>query len=212
MVDVGVHRLTRTRLGRAVYDALDALGVTGTSMYVFAVELDAADVDREPPDDVAVEVVRASELSPRPDEDFADLAPSDFVVLARDAAAPSADELRECDADAVRGWAFLTLERPVEVTELAATVRFDGAYLWDLYVDPADRGRGLGSALLARALSFAAEDRVDAAYALVAKDNAPSRRAFEARGFAAVDEVAYYRAFAWERRHGPLHGDREYSL
>jgi ribosomal protein S18 acetylase RimI-like enzyme len=91
-------------------------------------------------------------------------------------------------------------------------VRFDGAYLWHLYVDPEDRGRGLGSALLARALSFAAEDRVDAAYALVAKDNVPSQRAFEARGFEVVDEVAYYRAFAWERRHGPLHRDREYSL
>lgn len=212
MVDLGVHRVTRTRFGRALYDALDHLGITGTSMYVYAVELDAADVDREPPDDVALDVVRASELDVQPDEDFEDLAESDFVVFARDADARPAPELREADADAVRGWGFLTLERPVAVTELAATVRFDGAYLWHLYVDPEDRGRGLGSALLASALSFAAADRVDAAYALVAKDNVPSQRAFEARGFDVVDEVAYYRAFAWERRHGPLHREVEYSL
>jgi ribosomal protein S18 acetylase RimI-like enzyme len=195
-----------------VYDTLDAFGVTGTSMYVYAVDLEGAGVDRTPPVDVAVDVVRASALSVGPAEEFADLAPSDFVVLARDDTAPPAEDLRESDADAVRGWAFLTLERPVEVTELAVTVRFDGAYLWHLYVDRADRGRGLGSALLARALSFAATDRVDAAYALVAKDNVPSQRAFEARGFAVVDKVAYVRVFDWERRRGPLHREKEYSL
>lgn len=212
MGDLGLHRVTRTRFGRAAYEALRDLGITGTSMYVYAVELAAADVDRDPPDDVVVEVVRASELSVRPAAEFADLSPSDFVVIARDADAAPAATLGADAESAIRGWAFLTLERPVSVTALSATVRFDGAYVWHLYVDPADRTRGVASAVLAHALSFAAADRVEAAYALVAKDNVPSRRAFEARGFEVVDEVAYYRVFDLERRRGPLHADREYSL
>jgi ribosomal protein S18 acetylase RimI-like enzyme len=221
MGDLGVHRVTRTRFGRAVYEALDRLGVTGTSMYVYARSLEEYEPDREPPADVAIDVVRASELTVAPDPDFGDLRPADFVAVARDAEGPPATSL---DAGAVAdsgegggdtgvyGWVFLTLERPVEVTELSATVRFDGAYVWHLYVNPGSRGRGIASALVAAALEFAAGDRLDSAYALVAKDNVPSQRVFAARGFEVVDEVAYYRVLDWERRHGPLHRDKEYSL
>jgi len=212
MVDLGVHRVTRTGLGRAVYAALSRVGVTGTSMDVYATRLASTEVTREPPGGVRVDVVRASELSVRPAAEFEDLAPSDFVAVARAAEAPQAASLSRGDEEAVCGWVFLTLEGPVSVPELATTVQFDGAYVWHLFVDPGERGRGVASALLDATVAFAAGDRLDAAYALVAKDNRPSQRVFEAVGFEVVDEVAYYRVFDWERRRGPVHTDGEYSL
>ncbi|NHN40299.1 GNAT family N-acetyltransferase [Halorubellus sp. JP-L1] len=222
MVDLGLHRLRRSRPGRALAAGLSRLGLARTSMVVYARPLGSTDeeaaqfddvpsaVDEMPldatrsgetPPDVTLDVVRASELSIRPSPEFEDLAPSDFVVLARDASAP----------ESVHGWVFVTLERPVSVTELSTTVRFDGAYLWGLFVAPSERERGVATVLLSRAVAFAGSDRVEAAYALVAAENAPSRRAFETVGFEAVDEVSYQRAFVWERRRGSLHADREYS-
>lgn len=79
--------------------------------------------------------------------------------------------------------------RPVRVREVGGVVEPAGVCLWDLYVEPPYRGRGLGTALV----QFARMDDVVAdagtVEALVAADNEPSRRAFRAAGFAPAGRI-----------------------
>ena len=82
--------------------------------------------------------------------------------------------------------------------ELARLLRVDGAYCWRLYVRPSARGRGIGTAIVARALAAArtAFDS-DLFQALVAPDNLPSRRAFARLGFDPVERFTTVGAFGW---------------
>lgn len=98
------------------------------------------------------------------------LAPGDAVLLAR----------RD---GAVLGGCCVA-DRATYVPELRRRVRFPGAYLWDLYVRPSCRGRGIGTALIARAVELARSAfEARSIAALVAPDNFPSRAAFDAVGF-----------------------------
>jgi RimJ/RimL family protein N-acetyltransferase len=79
-------------------------------------------------------------------------------------------------------------DRPVYVPELQRRLDFDGAYLWRLYVDPEMRGRGVWSAIVARAVrASAGAFDADRTVALVAPDNLPSRKAFRNVGFRATE-------------------------
>lgn len=110
-----------------------------------------------------------------PDAVSASLDPDDVVVGAR------IDGL-------LAGYCVLS-DRPVRVREVGGVVEPAGVCLWDLYVEPPYRARGLGTALV----QFARTDDVVAdagiVEALVAADNEPSRRAFRAAGFAPADRV-----------------------
>lgn len=61
--------------------------------------------------------------------------------------------------------------------------------LWDLYVEPAYRSRGLGRTLLWRARTDGAVADADRVEALVAASNEGSRRAFRAAGFEPAERV-----------------------
>jgi len=170
VVRLGLWRLTRHERVRALYDRLSSAGV-------FLARLDrferpttgAAGTLPGPPDDVTTSVVGAAEWVPDRLE-CAPLAPGDRLVVAAAAGEPV-------------GWCCLS-DRPVYVPELHRRLRFEGAYLWRLYVVPDERDRGVGTAVVARAVRAAAErPGTDRIVALVAPDNVPSRKAFDALGF-----------------------------
>lgn len=79
--------------------------------------------------------------------------------------------------------------RDVFVREIGAVVEPSGVYLWDLYVQPAYRGRGLGTALLRRARAESAVPDGDTIEALVALNNHPSRQAFRSAGFEPTERL-----------------------
>lgn len=172
----------------AVERLLGALGVERSPLCVYATPLDDAgtgnddsngDSDGEiaAREEVTIEVRRASDLADISAPSFERLNPSDFVVLA------------STESAGVVGWTFLTVERPVTVDDRGVVVRFDGAYVWGLFVEESVRRRGVGSALVRAATCYASEGRASTAYVLVAADNDPSRRLFEHLGFALVDVV-----------------------
>lgn len=200
-----LRRCRESAPGRFLSRAASAAGVERETLYVYAAGLD--DVRRtEPPAGVAVSVNRATDVDSAADAEpsttppsasTAGVQPSDFVAIAS-----------EADGSPV-GWALVRLESPVTVEERGLTVRFDGAYLWGLFVDPRERGRGVGSALVAAASEFAASDRVRSAYALVAAENEASRRAFERVGYDRVEVVSRYRLPLVGRYVPALDGFRE---
>lgn len=102
--------------------------------------------------------------------------------------------------------------RPVRVEEIGGVVEPRGVSLWDLYVHPAFRGRGLGTALLRRARATEAATEAGTIEALVAAANEPSRRAFAAAGFVPTERVASVgwrdRRFRRTRPLGGLRGER----
>lgn len=73
--------------------------------------------------------------------------------------------------------------------DLAAAIDPGDVACWDLYVEPAYRGRGLGTALLRRARADALVADHGRVVALVAADNRRSRRTFRAAGFAPSDRL-----------------------
>jgi ribosomal protein S18 acetylase RimI-like enzyme len=64
------------------------------------------------------------------------------------------------------------------------------AYVCDLMVDPAERGRGLGRTLLRGALRVYPDVRLT--YSYILEDNTPSRRLFEGEGFTAHQRRLLY--------------------
>lgn len=85
---VSLWRFTRNRYARAVYDALQAVGITATRMYEYQVRVDHPDaIGSQPaPDGVTIEVVSASEVRARGvDLDFSlpvDVLDGELVVIA----------------------------------------------------------------------------------------------------------------------------------
>lgn len=185
-----VWRLTRNRYGRAAYDALAAVGVTATKMYLYRTEVDEELSRCDPPDGLAVDICARdpASLDPSTYADFADPEPEDVAVVAE-------------RGDRIVGYLFLTADRPKRVEPLAATFEFPGAYVWRVFVAPERRGEGIATALVGRALRVARREwGVDTACALVALDNRPSQWVFENNGFERRELLSYYRVAGVERR------------
>lgn len=117
---------------------------------------------------------RGSDVSANPSDAFDGLEPDDYVAMAA------------VDGDVV-GWVFVRVERPVTVARAGSELRFDGPYLWGLFVDPDVRGRGIGSALVTAATRFGSVGADVPVYALVEAENGASRRLFERLAFEQVD-------------------------
>lgn len=190
-VRLGLWRLTRHDRVRSLYGRLSEAGLFVAQLDRFERgTADAGDLP-DPPDDVETAVVPATEWVPdRLTE--APLAPGDRIVVARR------------DGRSV-GWCCLS-DRPMYVPELRRRLAFEGAYLWRLYVRPSDRGRGVGTALVARAVRAAGRGHTtDSVVALVAPDNVPSRKTFRGLGFRPTERFTAAGCLGAERhRRRPL--------
>ncbi len=179
----GLWRLFRNDAARRVYDGLAAAGVAFGVMRWYAGPAvgsepgragaeDAPDgSDSGAPDGVALRTVPADDARvPGRLTGAGDVDGGDVVVCARE--------------DGRTVGACLLGDRPVAVPELGVTVDPPGAYLWKLAVDPAERGRGIGTALVRASRRAATDLGADGVWALVAVDNVPSQGAFESAGYA----------------------------
>ena len=165
---LGLWRLTRNDLGRSLYEALADRGVTFALMRWYEAEALDGPTDRST-DGVRLAPLEATGAS-GPDRLEPYREAGDVVVCAV--------------ADGHLVGHCLLSDRPVEVPEFETTLALDGAYLWRLFVEPSHRGRGVGTAVIRHARTVAAAAfGADAVSALVARDNRPSRRAFETAGF-----------------------------
>jgi GNAT superfamily N-acetyltransferase len=182
-MSVPLWRVTRSRPARELYDALTEVGVTATQLYQYERSLDAS-VDPNPPGAVDLDCRRLE----APTTVAGDrLEAGDLLVTATERGRPV-------------GRVFVSLDRRVRVAPLEATVHTSGAYVWRLYVRPSCRGRGIATALVARAIEAARERGARRAVALVAPDNRPSQWVFESCGFDRGRRHGYYRLFEWSRR------------
>lgn len=194
---VDYWRLTRNQYTRRAYDALKTLGVTATQLHEHEAVVDDIDDGRSstPPTDARIERLSASQVRARGiDIDFSipvDLRDGERVVIATAGGRPVA---RAVVTDAAAPYED-ALERAVPVT---------GAYVRKVFVVPDRRGQGIASATLRAALSLARDDlAAETMTALVAADNRPSQRLFEACGFERVAVHEYVRVgpfFRYRRR------------
>lgn len=176
---LGLWRVTRHPTVRRLYEHLDDRGVFLAQLDRFERPAtvtgggDGATLP-DPPAAVTLTVERADARLPDRLAD-APVAPADRVVLAwRDG-----EPVGHC----------LLSTRQVYVPELHRRLDPPGAYCWRLFVRRTARGRGIGRALVAAAVRWAAAaDRptVDTLTALVAPDNVPSRCVFATLGFRPV--------------------------
>jgi GNAT superfamily N-acetyltransferase len=185
MSTLGLWRLTRNEYARRVYDALKAAGATATRMYEYVASLEALP-DRRLPESVTVERRSGEEVDAATRADFADPASGDDVLVAR-------------EGGAVVGYLFVS-DRTVHVAALDADLRFEGAYVWRVFVEPAQRRRGIATGLIARSLSLARERGCGSVHALIAADNRPSQWAFDACGFRRRHVYSYVKLGGFERR------------
>jgi RimJ/RimL family protein N-acetyltransferase len=180
----GLWRLTRHPVARHCYRRLDDAGVFLAQLDRF--ERPTTPVDRSKAESAqgpTVDVVPAREHMIEALGD-ATVAPSDRVLVARRDGRPL-------------GWCLLS-DRTVYVPELHRRLAFPGAYLWRLYVEPSERGAGIGTAIVRKAIAFSrATLEVPTITALVAPDNLPSRRAFTKQGFAPIER---YTSGGWRGR------------
>lgn len=103
--------------------------------------------------------------------------------------------------DRIVGVQPVTRERPFYVDPLERTINFEGAYFWGLYVVPEWRRRGVATALVARALSFVADQTSQTrVQTLVGIDNAPSKAVLRGRGFERRRVRSYYRLLRFRHR------------
>lgn len=169
-VRLGLWRVTRHPLVSQWYERLADAGVLVAQLDRFTRDLDRPVRGAGPGDDApTIDAVGPDGDLPAFLDD-AHLAPDDAVLLAR----------RE---GSVVGGCCLA-DRPTYVPALCRRVCFPGAYLWDLFVRPPYRGRGIATALIARAVEVARSAfEAPSIGALVAPDNLPSRAAFDAVGF-----------------------------
>lgn len=178
-------RLTRNRYGRALYEWFGDRGITATAMYEYHRAVEGPLPERDP--DATIRPLDVGTFTPPPWMDEDRLDDADLVVGA----------LRGGE---IVGAVFVGFDRRTRVEALGASVAHEGAYVWRLYVEPRHRGRGLAAGLLAETLRLARDRGAPEAVALVALDNRPSRRTFEALGFEAARVHAYGAAFGREVR------------
>jgi ribosomal protein S18 acetylase RimI-like enzyme len=193
MVELHLWRLSRNDYAIAVYEALKRVGITGTRMHEYVADLDDARVEealeaRSLPEGVVAEALPgdADAVDATVRADFADPAPEDTVLVAR-------------EDGAIVGYLFVS-DRTVHVDALEADYEFPGAYVWRVFVDPAQRQRGIATGLVARACGDARAAGHGSVHALIALDNRPSQWTFRACGFRPEREYAYYRVGDWSRR------------
>jgi ribosomal protein S18 acetylase RimI-like enzyme len=169
----GLWRLTRNRYGRRLYETLDAAGLTASLMVEY--RRPAADPPAPDAAGVGFETRDPGDL----DESFRDaknLPETDLVVCAT--------------RDGERVGSLLLTLGSVHVDVLDREFDPRGVYVWRVWVEPDHRGQGIGTGLVAAGVAAAA-DHADAASALVARDNVPSKRAFESVGFRPTRELWY---------------------
>ena len=184
---VSLWRFTRNRYARAVYDALQAVGITATRMYEYQVRVDHHDTagSRPAPDGVTIEVVSVSEVRARGiDLDFSlpvDLLDGELVVIA------------SADGNPIGRMVINPGPTPY-VHPLERPVTVPGAYIRKVFVVPERRGQGVASAALRAAVAHA-QDEFEAEHvtALIAADNSPSQWLFESCGFERVRAHEYVR-------------------
>jgi len=192
LVRLGAWRLTRHPMMRWLYDAIERRGLFLAQLDRFQ-RLIADDLSTpDPPAGVRISTTLATDGVPDQLVE-APLAPDDVIVRAH------------CDGKVI-GSCCLS-HRPVYVPELHRRLDFDGTYLWKLRVAPAERGHGVGSAIIGRAIEISAATAAKI-QALVAPDNLPSRRAFGGCGFNAVERFSSVGVgrHQWHRRQ-PLRGE-----
>lgn len=187
-----VWKITRTSVGRRVFDALADAGVVLSRLEQYEHGLEQPIPDPSDPEGVSLSVVAPGEVTLAGRMNRPELSAEDRIVAA------------VADGRVV-GVLPVTIDRPFYVHPLEETIDFTGAYLWGLYVDPEWRRRGIATALVARALAFV-DDRTDrpSVQALVGVDNVPSKRLFTDAGFERTRVRSYYRLFGLRRR-----GERE---
>ena len=101
------------------------------------------------------------------------------------------------------GWAWIGYER-VFLAPLGRDIRLpDGlAYLYDAYVRPAERGHGIGHALVGARCRHADQQGIERLLSHVMTGNERSRRALQSHGFAIVGRTLFVKALAlkvWTR-------------
>jgi len=158
-----LHRLVRNPYGRAVYDQLQAAGVTATVMSEYRRSLPVNDA----PDPSAFHVERCE-----PAEVRALAAPTDELVEGEAIVGAFADRTP-------LGYLFCSVDTTLPIHPLERELSFEGAYVRRVFVAPKHRHRGVAGALLDHALAHAGERGAESATALVARDNVPSRALFE---------------------------------
>ena len=90
------------------------------------------------------------------------------------------------------GYAWLAERLGPDVTRCPIPLTEGAAYVWDLYVVPAERSRGVGSALVAGRLALARELGYQEVWRMIAPHNLPSLRTLRAGGAArVVGEIRY---------------------
>jgi GNAT superfamily N-acetyltransferase len=191
---IPLWRVTRNRYARRVYDTLDAVGITATSMLEFEADVAAPTPVRQEaiPEGVSIDAAPTTEDPVRSlDLDFSipvTYLDDEWIVVAR-------------TDDGPVGRALVSRGQRPYVAPLHEAIRFDGAYVRRVYVDRRWRNEGIATRLVGESLAVAgAELGSDTAHALIAADNKPSRWVFEANGFRPVRRHEYARLFGLEHR------------
>jgi len=186
-------KLTRNRYTRRLYEALADVGITVTRMNEFAARTQPADESPEDPEtDVeCVAVPATDELVERLELQFSipvTYLDEEWVVVA------------VADGGAV-GRTLVSAGREPYIAPLQQQMTFDGAYVRRVYVARQWRNSGIAGRLVRKALTVARTELGERrAFALIAPDNVPSRRVFEANGFSRERHHDYLRLFGLEYR------------
>lgn len=183
-----VWKLTRTSFGRQVFNALADAGVMFSRLEQFEHLLDGPLPDLSIPDGITLRIDAPGTFSLSGRMNRPELSDRDRIVAA------IAD-------NRVVGVQPVTIDRPFYVDPLERTIDFTGAYFWGLYVAPEWRRRGIATILVARALSFVADQTTQTrVQTLVGIDNTPSKHVLTGVGFERKCVRSYYRLFRFQYR------------
>jgi len=181
---LGLWRITRNDAIRELYRRLASDGR-------YFAQLDLFERPGSPP----------PEVPPAPIDGFHDRRVADLEEvpdpLGDDPLAPD-DRLVTAVRDGERVGRCCLSDRQLYVPELHRRITFPGAYLWRVYVPPAERGQGIGTAIVAEAVSLVAETDAEAVCALIGPDNLPSRAAFRSVGFEPTERYTAAGLFGWD--------------
>ena len=185
---VPVWKLTRTSFGRHVFDTLADVGVVFSRLEQLEHTLGSPLPDVSVPDMVSLRVGTPGRFSLSGRMNRPELSDQDRIVAA------VAD-------DRVVGVQPITIDRAFYVDPLERTIDFAGAYFWGLYVVPEWRRQGIATALVARALSFVADQTAQTrVQTLIGIDNVPSKLVLTGTGFERKCVRSYYRLFGFQHR------------